>query len=98
MNVDDDRNDEIDSNLEFESTFDIPSTVSYLALLPYILLQRISNMAAVAGPSTRPVIPFYCEVCSLPTEYCEFGPSFTKCKSWLEGEDKGEFDRLWGEG
>lgn len=55
-------------------------------------------MAAVAGPSTKPVTPFYCEVCTLPTEYCEFGPSFSKCKTWLESEDKGEFDRLWGEG
>jgi hypothetical protein len=57
-----------------------------------------TKMSAVAGPSTKPVIPFYCEVCTLPTEYCEFGPSFTKCKTWLESEDKGEFDRLWGEG
>lgn len=55
-------------------------------------------MAAVAGPSTKPLTPFYCDVCSLPTEYCEFGPSFSKCKSWLEGENKAEFDRLWGEG
>jgi hypothetical protein len=55
-------------------------------------------MAAVAGPSTKPVNPFYCEVCTLPTEYCEFGPSFSKCKAWLESEDRQEFDRLWGEG
>ena len=53
---------------------------------------------AVAGPSTKPVQPFYCGVCSLPTEYCEFGPSITKCKTWLENEDQGEFSRLWGEG
>ena len=53
---------------------------------------------AVAGPSTKPVQPFYCGVCSLPTEYCEFGPSITKCKTWLETEDQGEFSRLWGEG
>ncbi|CAM8987552.1 unnamed protein product [Rhodiola kirilowii] len=25
----------------------------------------------------------YCEVCSLPAEYCEFGPDFEKCKPWL---------------
>jgi len=25
----------------------------------------------------------YCGVCGLPPEYCEFGPSFEKCKPWL---------------
>jgi len=25
----------------------------------------------------------YCGICSLPPEYCEFGPSFEKCKPWL---------------
>lgn len=24
-----------------------------------------------------------CAVCSLPAEYCEFGPEFEKCKPWL---------------
>jgi hypothetical protein len=24
-----------------------------------------------------------CTVCSLPAEYCEFGPDFEKCKPWL---------------
>ncbi|WWC93156.1 translation machinery-associated protein 22 [Kwoniella dendrophila CBS 6074] len=55
-------------------------------------------MTSVAGPSTKPITPHYCEICSLPTEYCEFGPSFSKCKTWLENEDKDEFERLWGEG
>ncbi|WVQ79517.1 translation machinery-associated protein 22 [Cryptococcus sp. DSM 104549] len=54
--------------------------------------------SAVSGSSARPVVPFYCSVCSLPTEYCEFGPSFTKCKAWLEEHDNDEFERLWGEG
>ncbi|WVF68810.1 translation machinery-associated protein 22 [Kwoniella sp. CBS 6097] len=54
--------------------------------------------SATAGPSTKPLAPHYCAVCSLPTEYCEFGPSFSKCKTWLEGEDKDEYERLWGEG
>jgi len=55
-------------------------------------------MSAVAGPSTKPVVPSYCGVCSLPTEYCEFGPSFSKCKSWLEEKRPEEYSRLWGEG
>lgn len=31
----------------------------------------------------RPVEVLYCDVCSLPAEYCEFGPDFEKCKPWL---------------
>ena len=55
-------------------------------------------MAVVAGPSAKPIHPLYCGVCTLPTEYCEFGASVTKCKAWLESKDKVEYDRLWGEG
>lgn len=51
-----------------------------------------------AGPSTKPVTVSYCTVCTLPTEYCEFGPSFSKCKTSLEANDKAEYERLWGEG
>ncbi|XP_042516244.1 translation machinery-associated protein 22-like [Macadamia integrifolia] len=32
---------------------------------------------------TQPVRVLYCPVCSLPAEYCEFGPDFEKCKPWL---------------
>lgn len=53
---------------------------------------------SVAGPSSKPIVVSYCAVCTLPTEYCEFGPSFSKCKTWLEANNKPEFDRLWGEG
>ncbi|WCJ42690.1 Translation machinery-associated protein 22 [Euphorbia peplus] len=31
----------------------------------------------------QPVRVLYCGVCSLPAEYCEFGPDFAKCKPWL---------------
>ncbi|XP_059657036.1 translation machinery-associated protein 22-like [Cornus florida] len=31
----------------------------------------------------QPVQVLYCPVCSLPAEYCEFGPDFEKCKPWL---------------
>ncbi|KAJ8766904.1 hypothetical protein K2173_011722 [Erythroxylum novogranatense] len=31
----------------------------------------------------QPVRVLYCQVCSLPAEYCEFGPDFKKCKPWL---------------
>lgn len=31
----------------------------------------------------QPVRVLYCPICSLPAEYCEFGPDFAKCKPWL---------------
>lgn len=31
----------------------------------------------------QPVLVQYCQVCSFPAEYCEFGPEFDKCKPWL---------------
>lgn len=31
----------------------------------------------------QPVRVLYCQVCSLPPEYCEFGSDFDKCKPWL---------------
>ncbi|XVF88763.1 hypothetical protein PTKIN_Ptkin19aG0077700 [Pterospermum kingtungense] len=31
----------------------------------------------------QPLLVQYCQVCSLPAEYCEFGPEFDKCKPWL---------------
>ncbi|KAJ9183813.1 hypothetical protein P3X46_007620 [Hevea brasiliensis] len=31
----------------------------------------------------QPLRVLYCPVCSLPAEYCEFGPDFEKCKPWL---------------
>lgn len=58
----------------------------------------ISVTMSVAGPSSRPVQAFYCAICILPTEYCEFGPSVSKCKTWLESNDKAEYERVWGEG
>ncbi|KAI4330294.1 hypothetical protein MLD38_028594 [Melastoma candidum] len=35
------------------------------------------------GEKPQPVKVLYCGVCSLPPEYCEFGPNFEKCKRWL---------------
>jgi hypothetical protein len=72
-----------------------PSFTSSITLL-LSLISTVIMASAVAGPSTKPIHPFYCGVCSLPTEYCEFGPSISKCKSWLEGKDKTEYQRVWG--
>lgn len=68
------------------------------AALAIHLTNKLKMASAVSGPSTKQVHPFYCAVCSLPTEYCEFGPSVSKCKAWLEGQDKDEYERVWGEG
>ncbi|GHJ85995.1 hypothetical protein NliqN6_2397 [Naganishia liquefaciens] len=54
-------------------------------------------MSAAAGPSTKPVHVTYCQVCSLPIEYCEFGSSLSKCKAWLEEQDPEAFARLYSD-
>jgi density-regulated protein DRP1 len=38
---------------------------------------------AAAGVS-YPLTVTYCPVCGFPPEFCENGPSFDKCKPWLE--------------
>ncbi|KAF9093940.1 Translation machinery-associated protein 22 [Mortierella sp. GBA35] len=43
------------------------------------------------APSSEHVKPRevpYCGFCSLPPEYCEFGPTLEKCKHWLSKNDK----------
>ena len=37
----------------------------------------------VMAEKPQPVRVLYCQVCSMPAEYCEFGPDFEKCKPWL---------------
>ncbi|KAI0694397.1 translation initiation factor SUI1 [Cerioporus squamosus] len=36
---------------------------------------------------TPPKEVLYCQVCTFPVEYCEFGSSFTRCKEWLQKEN-----------
>ncbi|CAG8698448.1 15729_t:CDS:2 [Cetraspora pellucida] len=36
-------------------------------------------------------------VCSLPPEYCEFGPTLDKCKKWLQEKQPEMFDKLYSE-
>lgn len=56
------------------------------------------STSATAGPSTVPVDVLYCGICSLPAEYCEFSPTTSKCKSWLESNHHDEWQRLYSEG
>ncbi|CDP08268.1 unnamed protein product [Coffea canephora] len=37
----------------------------------------------MAAEKPQPVQVPYCQVCTLPAEYCEFGRDFEKCKPWL---------------
>ncbi|ORX96253.1 density-regulated protein DRP1 [Basidiobolus meristosporus CBS 931.73] len=40
----------------------------------------------------------YCEVCTLPPEFCEFGTTLEKCKQWLQKEHPEEFEKLYSTG
>ncbi|RGB43630.1 translation machinery-associated protein 22 [Rhizophagus diaphanus] len=39
----------------------------------------------------------YCGVCSLPPEYCEYGPTLSKCKEWLQEKQSELFDKLYSQ-
>ncbi|KAH7343190.1 translation initiation factor SUI1 [Rhizoctonia solani] len=60
---------------------------------------------AAPGPSgseqppqaVQPIQVLYCAICSFPPEYCEFGSSVTKCKSWLQEAHPDLFDRYYSE-
>ncbi|RKP22336.1 translation initiation factor SUI1 [Syncephalis pseudoplumigaleata] len=39
----------------------------------------------------------YCEVCTLPPEYCEFGSSLAKCQQWLKEHHEDLFEQLYGD-
>ncbi|EIW61413.1 density-regulated protein DRP1 [Trametes versicolor FP-101664 SS1] len=58
-------------------------------------------MASTEGPAgpepTAPQEVLYCQVCSFPVEYCEFGSSLTRCKEWLQKEDQALYDRFYSE-
>ncbi|XP_038646076.1 density-regulated protein isoform X2 [Scyliorhinus canicula] len=41
-----------------------------------------------------PLKVLYCGICSLPTEYCEYMPQYTKCRQWLEKNCPEEFAKL----
>lgn len=39
----------------------------------------------------------YCDVCSFPPEYCEFGGQFRKCREWLSDNHKEIFEKLYSD-
>ncbi|TFK46987.1 density-regulated protein DRP1 [Heliocybe sulcata] len=51
-----------------------------------------------AAPQPKPPLQvLYCEVCTFPPEYCEFGSSLSKCKEWLKDEYPDLYDRYYSE-
>lgn len=51
--------------------------------------------SVLTGPQPREVI--YCAVCTFPPEYCEFGPSPSKCRTWLKDNQPELYSKLWSE-
>ncbi|KAI9345264.1 translation initiation factor SUI1 [Obelidium mucronatum] len=41
---------------------------------------------------------FYCGICTAPPEYCEYGPSFKRCKPWLQENNAELYSKLYEEG
>ncbi|KAJ7510491.1 translation initiation factor SUI1 [Mycena galericulata] len=53
-----------------------------------------------APPPPEPVPPVavvYCQVCTYPPEYCEFGAHLTRCKDWLKEEHPDLFDKYYSD-
>lgn len=40
---------------------------------------------------------FYCGACGFPPEYCEFGSSITRCKTWLEQTHPDVYPKYYSE-
>ncbi|KAA1114209.1 Translation machinery-associated protein 22 [Puccinia graminis f. sp. tritici] len=44
----------------------------------------------------QPIKPLYCQICSFPPEYCEYGTSISKCKTWLSTHDQKRYEEIYG--
>ncbi|KAI0677661.1 translation initiation factor SUI1 [Trametes maxima] len=53
--------------------------------------------AAAPVEAIPPVQVQYCQVCSFPLEYCEFGSSITRCKESLQKSDPDLYNRYYSE-
>ncbi|XP_077995592.1 density-regulated protein-like [Glandiceps talaboti] len=63
-------------------------------------VQEKSQPEPQPEPVSYPLKVIYCGECSMPTEFCEFHPSYDKCKKWLEKHLPEQFEammRLRGE-
>ncbi|RPD67415.1 eukaryotic translation initiation factor 1-like protein [Lentinus tigrinus ALCF2SS1-7] len=46
---------------------------------------------------TPPKEVLYCQVCTFPVEYCEFGSSLTRCKEWLQKANVELYNKFYSE-
>ncbi|KAG1837497.1 translation initiation factor SUI1 [Suillus subalutaceus] len=47
--------------------------------------------------AVRPIEVLYCQICTFPPEYCEFGSSLTRCKEWLQGAHSQLFEKYYSD-
>ncbi|KAG1807340.1 translation initiation factor SUI1 [Suillus subaureus] len=47
--------------------------------------------------AVRPIEVLYCQICTFPPEYCEFGSSLTRCKEWLQGARPQLFEKYYSD-
>ncbi|KAG8922205.1 hypothetical protein FRC01_014337, partial [Tulasnella sp. 417] len=57
-----------------------------------------ASTSAVAEPQAPPPrTVLYCQICSFPPEYCEFGSSASKCKVWLKDAHSELYEKYYGD-
>lgn len=59
------------------------------------MASEAESAPAPAAPEPQSVL--YCQVCTFPPEYCEFGDHVSKCRAWLEEAHPDVYSLLWGE-
>ena len=56
------------------------------------------SLSPVEVPPSRIISDIvYCNICSLPSEYCEFGPSEADCMEWLKSNHSALHQKLKGD-
>ncbi len=45
------------------------------------------------APAPQEVL--YCQICTFPPEYCEFGSHVSKCRTWLESAHPDVYSKVW---
>ncbi|KAI9478136.1 MAG: translation initiation factor SUI1 [Benjaminiella poitrasii] len=46
--------------------------------------------------SIAPRTVYYCGICTMPLEYCEFSGTQEKCKLWLKEKDEALYEEIYG--
>ncbi|KAJ1981185.1 Translation machinery-associated protein 22 [Dimargaris xerosporica] len=52
-------------------------------------------MTDIASPTAVTKDVVYCQVCTFPPEYCEFGASLPRCQKWLEANHPDLYAKLY---